>query len=131
MNGQTGDARALMPAIRASSALDAGAKLMVEIRQACAEGNVEQANRLVEQVLAEPEAELTSKWLALQTTARFDEATSLLIDMDNPENVVALSSFLTYYHFDVSRFPYLESLLARDGFTRPPWQPVVFGCAAP
>jgi TolB-like protein len=128
MNGQVEEARQLLPLVRNASDLDAGAKLMVEIRQACAEGDDRQANRLAEKSIGSPTTELSQKWLALQTVGRFDEATALLVDMDNPESAVALSSFLTYYHFDISRFPYLESLLTRDGFTRQPWQPVVFGC---
>jgi len=130
MNGQVDEARQLLAMVRNASDLDAGAKLIVEIRQACAEGNDKRANELADEVVHSTTAELAQKWLALQTVGRFDDATALLIDMDNPESVVALSSFLTYYHFDISRFPYLESLLTRDGFTRQPWQPVVFGCKA-
>jgi len=128
LNGQVDDARQLETRIRGSSELERSARLVVQLRQACAEGRDDDANNLLEQILAEPTFELASKWLSLQTVGRFDEATALIVDMDNPEEVVELASFMTYYHFDVSRFPYLESLLARDGFTRQPWQPVVFGC---
>ena len=131
LNGQIDDARQLETRIRGSSTLIPSAKLVVQLRQACAEGRDDDANDIVEQILVEPTSELATKWLSLQTVGRFDDATTLIASRDNPEEVVELASFLTYYHFDVSRFPYLESLLARDGFTRQPWQPVVFGCNPP
>ena len=133
MNGQVEDARRLETRLRGSSELPSYSVRIVQMRQACAEGNVELANQIVEQILAEPveNTEIASQWLSLQTVGRYDEANALISSMDNPDEVVALSSFLTYYHFDISRFPYLESLLARDGFIRQAWQPVVFGCDQP
>jgi TolB-like protein len=131
MNEQVEDARRVAMRIRGSSTLASSAKLVVQLRQACAEGKLEYASELVDQILVDPTSELSTNWLALQTVGRYDEATALIVGMDNPDEVVALGSFLTYYHFDVSRFPYLESILARDGFTRQPWQPVTFGCNAP
>jgi TolB-like protein len=131
LNGQIDEARALLPRIRGATALDETAKAVVEIRQACAEGDTERANELADQALVGSIATLPQRWLALQTTGRFDEAVELLAGLDNADGAVALASFLTYYHFDISRFPYLQSALERNGFTRQPWQPVPFGCEQP
>ena len=114
MNGQVEDARRLETRMRGSSELPPSSILVVQMRQACAEGNDKLANQIVEQILADPTAEVASRWLSLQTVGRYDEANALITSMDNPDEAVALASFLTYYHFDISRFPYLESLLARD-----------------
>ena len=130
MNGQVEEARRLVPRLRSAVGIQNGAKLIVRIRQACSEDDVELARRLGEEAQTEPDAELTSRWLALQTVGQYDRANALLEDMDNSDGVMALSSFLTYYHFDVSRFPYLQSILESDGFTRQPWQPVQIGCNA-
>ena len=104
--------------------------LMIRIRQACAEGRVDDA----EQLYADYDfsgfdpANNNIQWLALQTLGRGDEATELLRPLDQPDKLLRLSELLTYTHFDPAPFPNLTKKLEEQGIMRYEVAPMNFAC---
>jgi TolB-like protein len=90
---------------------------LVELRQACAEGRLDDARVFLERVLSRPGDDRSTKYIALQIFGRPDEAHRLLIDAEL--DVYALASFLNYPYFDHTQFPELAAILARQGIDRP------------
>jgi TolB-like protein len=104
--------------------------LMVRIRQACAEGRVDDAGQLYEDFDFTPfdPASNNIQWLALRTLGRVDEAVELLRPLDQPETLVRLSELLSYTHFDPSPYPNLTRRLEEQGIMRYEIQPMNFAC---
>jgi len=105
-------------------------KLMVRIRQACAEGRVDDAERLFENFdfsSVDP-ANNNIRWLALKTLGRVDEAIELLRPLDRPELLARLGQLLTYTHFDPSPYPNLTRRLEEQGIMRHETYPMNFAC---
>jgi len=99
-------------------------KRLVQIRQACAEGRVADADRLFEDV--DPDS--TSMWLFLTTLGRDDEAHEILLPLDTPETVFTLSGFMTYRSFEARDYPVLWKSLTAQGVNRPPARPMPYRC---
>ena len=104
--------------------------LMVKIRQACAEGRVDDAERLYEGFDFSPfdPASNNIQWLALKTLGRTDEAVELLRPLDQPETLVRLGELLSYTHFDPSPYPNLTKRLEEQDIMRYEVQPMNFAC---
>ena len=104
--------------------------LMVKIRQACAEGRLDDAERLYADFDFSPfdPASSNIQWLALKTLARIDEAVELLRPLDQPETLVRLGELLSYTHFDPSHYPNLTRRLEEQGIMRYEVQPMNFAC---
>ena len=103
---------------------------MVKIRQACAEGRLDDAERLYADFDFSPfdPASSNIQWLALKTLARIDEAVELLRPLDQPETLVRLGELLSYTHFDPSHYPNLTRRLEEQGIMRYEVQPMNFAC---
>ena len=110
--GDIDAAARLLPRIMASK-LPAGTKSVAQIRQACAEGRTGDAGRLHARGVAEGSANLNGRWLGLFMLGRDDEAARLLDHLDTPAYFNALSSYLVYPQFDVTRYPKLQAVLTR------------------
>ena len=104
--------------------------LMVKIRQACAEGRVDDAERLYEDFDFSPFDPVGNniQWLALKTLGRVDEATELLRPLDRPETLVRLGELLSYTHFDPSPYPNLTAQLEQQGIMCHEAPPMSFFC---
>ena len=98
--------------------------LMVQVRQACAEGRVADADALYELV---PQDSPT-RWLFLQTLGRTDEAREFLRQYDTPEYLFILAGFLDYRTFDPRDYPLLWKTLQAQGIERPPVRMQTFMC---
>lgn len=110
--GAVEEAAWLVPALLASP-LDSDLNRIIQVRQACAEGRVQDA-------LAIPlPGEISSAWHVLKTQGRDREADRLLDPLDTPATLYALSGWLTYPHFDARRYPKLQAVLAAQGIKRP------------
>ena len=106
-------------------------RAMVDIRQACAEGRVADADAAYQAMIDElPDGPqfINNRWLYLKTLGREAEAYALLEPLDNAQSVGALAGYLSYTHFDEQRFPYLAGLLAAQGIERPPAAEIPFAC---
>jgi len=104
--------------------------LMVRIRQACAEGRVDDAERLYGDFDFSRFAITNNniQWLALKTLGRTEEAVELLRPLDRPELLDRLGSLLTYTHFDPSPYPNLTQRLEAQGIMRHETLPMTFAC---
>lgn len=100
-------------------------KIMVQVRQACAEGRVADADRLFETV--DPGS--NTRWLFLETLGREDEARELLMPFDTPEGLYLLSNFLNYPNFEARDYPLLWKKLTDQGINRPPARPLDYRCS--
>jgi TolB-like protein len=88
---------------------------IVQIRQACAEGRVDDAAAIYEQM-----SPGSLSWLALTYLGRHTEADELLRPMDDAGELYALAGYLNYTFFDPSSFPNLSATLRRQGISRTP-----------
>jgi TolB-like protein len=98
--------------------------LLMQLRQACAEGRVADAD----EIYAAMDENSASQWLLLKTLGFDDQARGLLQPLDSPENLVALSGYLTYRNFEARDYPLLWSVLAAQGIVRPPARPLAYRC---
>ena len=99
-------------------------KAMVLIRQACAEGRVDDADAAF--ALLDPNT--GSRWLLLKTLGLDAEARELLRPLDTPETLFVLAARLDYRTFEARDFPLLWRTLQSQGIDRPPARPQTFQC---
>jgi len=113
-----------------AAATDPTWTLMVRIRQACAEGRVEDAEALYADYEFREIGESRSniQWLALQTLGRKADAIAMSLPLDKASTLFALSGFLTYTHFDPRPYPTLAAALSAQGFLREEPAPLNFAC---
>lgn len=98
--------------------------LLMRLRQACAEGRVADAD----DAYASLDKDSASQWLLLKTLGFDDQARDLLRPLDTPENLLALSGYLSYRSFEARDFPLLWSALTAQGINRPPARPLAYRC---
>jgi tetratricopeptide (TPR) repeat protein len=98
--------------------------IIVQVRQACAEGRVADADRLFEEI--DPDS--NTRWLFLKTLGRDDEARELLMPLDAPDTVFILSEYITYLSFEARDYPLLWKTLTAQGIDRPPARPMAYRC---
>ena len=108
---------------------DESSLAMVEIRQACAEGRVENAEAIYANLDATgPGGLADNEWLFLKTLGREEEANESVRYLDEGDGLFALSGFLHYTHFDPRPFPNLMARLEAQGIQRPPPTEIPFAC---
>jgi len=96
--------------------------VMVQLRQACAEGRTGDAIRLL------PALDGVSRWVALTYLGRHAEAAELLRPLDEAGELFTLSGYLTFPFFDARPFPNLSAALRRQRITRPPPVVIPYAC---
>jgi TolB-like protein len=100
---------------------------LVELRQACAEGDT----RMADQAMARLEdAEPGVRWLALVVRGRTADAQAVLAPFDRAAAPYPLQSWLYYPYFDPAPFPNFMALLDREGIDRREPEAMPFACAA-
>ena len=108
---------------------DESAIAMVNIRQACAEGRVADAEAVFASLGAVTSGSVISnQWLYLKTLGRNDDANESIRYLDEGDGLFALSGFLHYTHFDPRPFPNLMARLDAQGIHRPPPTEIPFAC---
>ena len=101
---------------------------LVEIRQACAEGDLARAQRFFDKVLNIEDPDGSVHFIAMQIMSRPDEAHQLLIEKDL--NIHELQSFMNYPYFDHRYFPELVESLERQGIERTFVEGLPYACVA-
>ncbi|MEJ2256101.1 MAG: hypothetical protein P8X98_03725 [Woeseiaceae bacterium] len=102
---------------------------IVNLRQACAEGRVADADAIYAGLQNMETGDLIdNQWLFLKTLGRDEEATAAVRYLDEGDGLFALSGFLDYTHFDPRPFPNLMARLEAQGITRPPPTEIPFAC---
>ena len=101
---------------------------LIRLRQACAEGRVDAADALFESYDFETRGAnlVNTRWLALKTLGRNEEAWASLRGSDMP--LYALAGHLTYTHFDPRHQPRLRDTLEAQGIMREEPLPLPFAC---
>ncbi|MGI9201162.1 MAG: hypothetical protein ACR2QL_08895 [Woeseiaceae bacterium] len=120
-----GAARLARDLLRESN--DDNSTLMVEVRQACAEGRVADADAAYESA-ANTTMRKLNNWIYLKTLGFDQEAKQFLLPFDNPDGIYSLGAFMVYTTFDPNDFPYFASRLAEQGISRPPAHKIPFAC---
>ena len=120
-----GAARIARDLLRESN--DDNSTLMVEVRQACAEGRVADADAAYESA-ADTTMRKLNNWIYLKTLGFDQEAKQFLLPFDNPDGIYSLGAFMVYTTFDPNDFPYFASRLAEQGISRPPAHKIPFAC---
>ncbi|MDH3337483.1 MAG: hypothetical protein OEM85_11945 [Gammaproteobacteria bacterium] len=98
--------------------------LLMQLRQACAEGRVADADEISTSI----DEDSASQWLLLKTLGFDDQARDLLKPLDTPENLVALSGYLAYRSFEARDYPLLWSVLTAQDIDRPEARPLAYRC---
>jgi hypothetical protein len=103
---------------------------MVNIRQACAEGRVQDAQKFYDDFDFSPYAIANNniQWLALKTLGLDEEANDLLQPLDQPEFLGRLIQLLSYTHFDPAPYPNLSKHLEKLGVPRHDVSSINFAC---
>jgi TolB-like protein len=121
--GDLGRAREMMDLYLLRST-DADGTLIVQMRQACAEGRTADADALYEQL----DDDSNTHWLFLQTLGHKEDARELLRQYDTPDKLFILAEFLDYRTFDPRHFPLLWKTMQSQGIKRLPPRPQTFEC---
>lgn len=104
--GETADAKTLLPSILASD-LPARNRKLAELRQLCAERNVEDANEIYESMQSDPDERLSIKWLAAEVMGDEARAVDMLRPFDEMGDPTTFIGLLTYGNFDPRPYPNL------------------------
>ncbi|WP_206212374.1 hypothetical protein [Wenzhouxiangella sp. XN79A] len=98
-------------------------KLVLQIRQACAEGRVHDAVALFEE-----DAEAQNNWFVLGTLSRTEEAAAALRQAEIENGTHGLLNYLLYPQFDARQFPSMVRLLERERIEIREPTPIPFAC---
>lgn len=130
--GRVEQAASLAEEYLARSPSDYG-KVLVRIRQLCAEGRTADAEAYYESLDSlgeDPSVDMVSRWHALTCLGRRDEAIEILRHYDDAGELFVLSTFLGYTFFDPRPYPNLSAALRRNGALRAEPQPIPYACPA-
>lgn len=99
--------------------------LLIQLRQACADGNIAQAETLATELLS---GTSDAGWHVLHLMNRIDEATEFLRSLDQPGGLYSLAAYLDYPFFDASQYPNLQRVLEQERIVRPAYEPISYAC---
>lgn len=108
----------------AMQSVDEEATITMRVRQACAEGRIDEADAL----FATVDEDTNTRWLFLKTLGHDGEARELLRPLDRPETVSILAGYLSYLSFEARDYPLLWKTLTSQGINRPPATPMAYRC---
>lgn len=112
--GDIDNASALLPAIQASD-LPEETRTLALLRQACAEGNLREAARVYDIMMAKHSNDLSMNWISKKIFGRDEEARQLLGPYDKNMDLGVLMDFTSYHYFDPTPFPKLLQYLKSQG----------------
>ena len=98
-----------------SSELPESNRLTVQIRQACAEDRVADAQRIHEQLKRDYPDNTSAMWISNSIMGNDQDAYETLLPLDDSENLVEIGDFMSYAYFDARPFPNLMALLESQG----------------
>jgi TolB-like protein len=112
--GDIDNASALLPSIQASD-LPTQTRTLALLRQACAEGDLKEAERVFDIMMARHADDLSMNWISNKVFGRDEEAQRLLEPYDEKMELDVLMDFVGYHYFDPTPFPNLIQYLKSQG----------------
>jgi len=110
----------LLPFINASD-LPEESKLLVALRQACAERRLSDAAGVFDRLMALVEGDVSMNYIGNMIFGQIETANAALKPLDDASDIATLKDFLSYAYFDAYQFPRLLEHLEGQGIT--PRQP--------
>ncbi len=101
---------------------------LASLRQACAEGELAEANRLYASGIEKHADRAVTVYLSHMIMSRAEEAAATLMVLDEPKILQPLASYLIYGFFDPTPFPNLMMVLADQGILPPKVVDIPFRC---
>jgi tetratricopeptide (TPR) repeat protein len=102
---------------------------LVQARQACMEGRVQDVLDILEDERSIGESADNIVWLILLMLGDTDAAEDLLRNYESEQTLQTLVSWLVYHKFDPSPFPSVMAVLKRENVDRPPPAKMPYICA--
>jgi hypothetical protein len=124
--GDIDGARGLVQPI-INSELPEGNKLLVQLRQACAEQRDDAGEILSALIELDPDDE-TFAWLGYQIYGDDATADAALMALDQNRDFVQLTSYLNYTSFDLSKYPNLSKRLEGQNLLDRELIPIPYRC---
>lgn len=112
--GDIDGASRLVSTIQASD-LPEQSRLLVKLRQACAENRLSDAAQIYDRLNADYADDTSNRWISYRIMNQDEKAIATLMELDQSEDIRSLSNFLSYAYFDARPFPNLMALLASQG----------------
>jgi TolB-like protein len=123
--GHIDEARGLVELVNASD-LPIYNKRTTSIRQACADGDRETAERLYQEQVND--GEHATQWLMLHLLGEKEQAEQMLVLRQDEEWPVKMTNWLLYPYFNPAPHPEVVRLLQRENINRPPPIIIPFAC---
>lgn len=98
-----------------SSDLPESNRLIVRLRQACAENRLTDATRFYDRLRRDYADESSTVWISSRIMGKDQDALETMTKLDQNEDLSAIGDFLSYAYFDAMPFPNLMALLKAQG----------------
>ena len=112
--GDIDGASNLLPLIMTSD-MPEDSRTLASLRQACAEGRLEDAASIFNRIVTEFEDNTSIAYLSHRIMGQNDAAREILRPFEESGDVLVLADFLSYAHFDARDYPSLVRLLQSQG----------------
>lgn len=122
--GDIESAREILPVIQ-NSEMPNTARYLSSLRQACAEGRLEDAARLYANIISGNRG----IWLGHRIMGEEGKAVAVLMKLDDPSNLRPIANYLIRGHFDPRPFPNLMALLESQGVERRQVSEIPYRCS--
>jgi TolB-like protein len=128
-SGEIEEARSLKAQLELSDLPDDSRKF-VALRQACAEKDIAEAERIDRYLRSEYADNPAIVWLSHKVMGRDEAAVAVLKGFDDAKQLDMLADFLSYAQFDARSYPQLVAWLQSMGVTARAAVPVPYRCSA-
>ena len=118
-----------------------GGQLILEAREACADGDRASVERMLAEVESRSRApmrqtaggwtDVSTRWHLLMLLNERERANEVLRPLAETGIPYMLADFMIYHQFDPSPFPILVRVMQREGIQRPPAVDIPFACPPP
>ncbi len=128
--GDIDNASRFLPALRNSDYPETSHQV-IEVRQACAENRLEDANRRISAMLAQEDLDLWTRWYLLLMSDREADAEALLRPFEEAGDYATLYEFASYAFFNVSAYPEFAAHRELEGGITHEVRRIPFRCRFP
>jgi TolB-like protein len=126
-SGDFDGASRLLPALEASQ-LPENSRVLVRLRQACADLRIGDAEQLLNYGLERFPDELSFQYLGRQAFGDSDGAHAVFVPYDEARDFDTIADYLTYPHFDPTRFPNFMERFAAQRYEERELHDIPFRC---